>query len=239
MKSRTKRVPTKKELYIVIALGGSIVAPDGINVLFLKKFSALIRLHARSGKKFILVVGGGKISRTYQQAASKIKPISKEDKDWIGVHSTRLNAHLLRTIFAKEAYPVIFDNPQKSLSRKGPRSLIIASGWKPGWSTDYIAVLLAKRFKAKHVIIAGSPSYVYTKDHMRFWNAKPIPRLTWATYAKLIPRRWSPGMKSPVDPVAAKLAQKQGIKAYIIKGTDLGNFEKVLEGKSFRGSIIS
>lgn len=39
-------------------------------------------------------------------------------------------------------------------------------------------------------------------------------------------------------PVATKLAQKLKIRALIVKGTDLKNFEKILLGKKFRGTVI-
>lgn len=237
--------PKKLESYIIIALGGSIIAPNfprqragKINITFLKKFRKLILKYLKLKMKFIIIAGGGAVARNYQDATSKIAKISNEDKDWIGIHSTRLNAHLLRTIFYKEAYPVVLDDPHKPLSRKIKKDLIIASGWRPGWSTDYIAVLLAHRFKTKKVIIAGRPSFVYTKDHARFKKAKPIKEIHWKNYQKLIKSRWIPGMKAPVDPVATKLARKLEIKAIIIKGTNIKNLEKVIVGEKFRGTII-
>ena len=42
--------------------------------------------------------------------------VTDEDKDWIGIHATRLNAHLLRTIFRDVADPVVIDIRGKSKS---------------------------------------------------------------------------------------------------------------------------
>lgn len=220
----------------IIALGGSVIIPDKINTNFLKKFRKLILKFLKRGEKFIIVAGGGKIARNYQTAASKIIRITNEDLDWIGIHATRINAHLLRTIFFKEACPTILDNPYKPLHTRKP--IIIASGWRPGWSTDYISILLAKRFEAKEVIIAGRPPYVYTKDFLKYKNAKPIKKIGWGSYRRIIGSRWIPGMPAPVDPIGAKLGQKLKLKAIIIQGTDLKNLEKVLKGKKFRGTII-
>jgi uridylate kinase len=41
-----------------------------------------------------------------------------------------------------------------------------------------------------------------------------------------------------VDPVAARLAKKSGIKAIVIGGKDLANFGNLLSSRNFRGSII-
>ena len=58
----------------VISLGGSIVAPDGVDEDFLTRFTALIRefLEADEKRRFILVTGGGGPARAWQQAYRRI-----------------------------------------------------------------------------------------------------------------------------------------------------------------------
>jgi len=223
---------------IVISLGGSIICPQPgeINVNFLKKFKKLILKYLRKNFRFIIVPGGGKICRVYQKAAAKITKLPAEDIDWLGIHTTRLNAHLLRTIFRKEAYPVVLDNPKKPI--KNDWKLLIASGWRPGRSTDYIVVLLARRFKIKEVINAGDVPFVYDKDPDKYKSAKAFKKISWSEYRKLVGWRWSPGLSAPFDPVAAGIAKKLKIRVCIIKGTELPNFERVLAGKKFKGTII-
>ena len=216
----------------------------------MKKFRKLILKYIKRGFRFIIVAGGGKICRVYQKAATKITKVSYEDMDWLGIHATRLNAHLLRTIFRKIAYPVILDSPEKPIKNNwtptlpppsqpsaGPQ-LLIAAGWRPGWSTDYISALLAKRFKIKEIIDAGNIPFVYNKDFLKYKNTFAIKRISWKNYRKLIGSRWIPGLAAPIDPIAAKLAQKLKIRALIIKSTELKNLERVILGKNFRGTII-
>jgi uridylate kinase len=222
---------------VVIALGGSIVFPEEINWQYLKKFNALIRRHLK-GRRFVIVVGGGKLCRMYLHAAKKVKKdISTEDKDWLGIHATRSNAHLLRTIFEDIADPVVVDNQSKIGKLKYP--VTIASGWRPGWSTDYIACVLAKELGALTTVIAGKPDYVYDKDPVKYKSAKKLENLTWPEYRKLIPGSWTPGFSSPVDPVAAKFCQEHRLDALVIDGRQVANFEKLLKGESFVGTQIS
>ena len=228
----------KNSKTIIIALGGSIICPQPgkINTNFLKKFKKLILKYLKKGYRFIIVTGGGKVCRAYQGAASKITKMPYEDMDWLGIHATRLNAHLLRTIFRKEAYPVILDEPYKPV--KNNWRVLIAAGWRPGWSTDYISVLLAKRFKVKQIIDAGNIPFVYTKDLLKYKNARAIKKISWKDYRQLVGPKWIPGLPCPIDPIAAKEAQKLKIRAIIIRGTDLKNFERLLSDKKFRGTII-
>src|SRR3989344_8973609 len=96
----------------IISLGGSLVVPPaGIDYKFLKKFRELILDQVKKGKKFFLIIGGGVTARNYIAAADKVLKITDEDRDWLGIHSTRLNAHLLRTVFRDVAHPEIIKNP--------------------------------------------------------------------------------------------------------------------------------
>lgn len=224
------------EKLIVIALGGSIVCPDKIDILFLRKFKKFIEDFIGRGYKFILVIGGGGLGRVYQEAATKVADINNEDKDWIGIHATRLNAHLLRTIFKDLAEPVLIDSLDKVKSPKKPVS--IASGWRPGWSTDYVALAIAEILEIKEVIIAGKPAFVCDRDPSKYKKVKKFEKMSWTEYRKLIPDKWVPGSHSPVDPIGARLADEKNIKAIIINGKDLKNFDRLLIGKEFQGTII-
>jgi uridylate kinase len=227
-----------KQKTILISLGGAIICPEPgkINAGFLKSFKSLILKFVRKGYKFVIVTGGGKICRVYQNAAKEVSALSNEDKDWLGIHVTRLNGHLLRTIFRDVACPVVLDDPHKSI--KNHWKVLIGAGWRPGCSTDYDSVLLAKRFNAKEIINASNTPYVYNKDFRKHKDAKPIKEIRWQEYRKLIGSRWIPGMSAPFDPIASKEAQKSKIRVFIIKGTDIKNFEKLLSEKNFTGTVI-
>lgn len=223
---------------IVIALGGSVVYPEEIDVQFLKKFKAFIESFAKKGTKIVLVVGGGKICRVYTRAAAEVAPLTDDDKDWLGIHVTRTNAHLVRTILRKTANPVVIDEPHKIKRLTYP--ITVAGGWKPGWSTDYVAVFLAHKFGAKEVVIAGKPDAVYTKDpHKRKDGAaKKIPKMNWKEYRRLVPAKWVPGASAPVDPVAAKFADTHRLTAVVIRGRKFENMKRMLRGGEFEGTII-
>ena len=221
---------------VVIALGGSIVYPDGIDVKFLKDFKKFLAPFLRHGTKFVLVVGGGKLSRDFQEAATRVSRVTDEDNDWIGIHATRLNAHLLRTIFRDVADPVVIDIRGKLTRLRAP--VTIASGWRPGWSTDYVAMRIAADFGACEAIVAGRPAYVYDKDHAKHADAVPFYEMGWREYRRLIPRAWKPGLHAPVDPVGAALGAREGVKAIVIDGRNMPNFQALLNGKEFKGTII-
>ena len=220
----------------VISLGGSLVVPDKINITFLRRFKNIINEEIKKNKKFIIIVGGGKIARDYQNSARILTKVFSEDLDWLGIHATRINAHLLLTIFREYAYYRIIKNPKEKI--KFREKILIAAGWKPGFSTDYDAVLLAKTYGSDTIINLTNIDYAYDKDPNKYKNVKPFKEITWKEYLKLIDKNWIPGMSAPFDPIASKLAHKLKLKVIIINGRKLKNFKNYLENKKFKGTLI-
>lgn len=227
-----------KQETIIISLGGSIIVPEKIDFKFLKKFRELILKYIKKGKRFFIVSGGGRTARHYQSATSKIVSLTKDDLDWLGIHGTRINAHLLRTIFRNYAYPKIITNPSKA-KKDIKTKIAIASGWKPGWSSDFVAVKLAQVYKAKTILNLSNISFVFDKDPKKFKNAKSIKKINWQNFRKLVGNKWSPGLNLPFDPIASKLAEKLKLTVIILKGTDVKNLSNFLDNKKFKGTVVS
>ncbi|MBM3256743.1 MAG: UMP kinase [Candidatus Liptonbacteria bacterium] len=223
------------EKTIVMSLGGSIAFADGINAEFLREFRKLIESLTKKGKKFVIVVGGGGICRTYQRGAEEIAPITDEDKDWIGIYSTRLNASVVRSAFGKRAHPLLLEEPRKL--KKLSRPVTLSGGWKPGWSTDFMATQLAADFGAKEVVNIGKPRFVYDKNPDAHKDAKPFEELRWKDYRGMVPKKWTPGFHAPVDPIAAKFSESKGMTMFVV-GPSLENLASLLKGEEFEGTII-
>lgn len=235
-------MPNKK-IYI-ISLGGSLITPpSGVDWKFLKKFRKLIVKEIKKGKRFVIVTGGGDTCRKYQQAANKVVNLTKDDRDWLGVHTTRLNAHLVKTIFRAYAHPRINKNPRtkedlRKHFKKGER-IMVAAGWRPGWSTDYVATILAERLGAKTVINLSNIDYAYTRDPKKYKDAAKIENISWGDFRKIVGSKWDPGLNMPFDPVASQLAEKLGLEVVIMNGKKLDNLSKYLAGKKFKGTVIA
>lgn len=222
---------------IVLSLGGSLLVPkDGIDTAFIRKFSDLVRRHVKKGRRFIIICGGGTTARAYQQAAAKVTKLTRDDLDWIGIHATRLNAHLLRTVLRDLAHPRIITDPHEDMPSRRP--VVIGAGWRPGCSTDYDAVLLAQRYDATRLINLSNIAYVYDKDPRKHEDAVPFPSLTWKEFRKRFGSRWDPGLNSPFDPVASKEAERSGLTVVIAEGRDLANVDRILEGRPFKGTLV-
>jgi uridylate kinase len=227
----------EKRQYIVVSVGGSLIVPEGIDTSFLQSFRECILDHVRRGFSFFIIAGGGRTSRAYQDAAHAVRgDLDRDDLDWIGIHSTRLNAHLLRALFKEEAQERIVKNPTRALHGRAP--LIIGAGWRPGWSTDYIAVMAAKKLGTTKLVNLSDIDHVYTKDPEEFPDAEKLEQVDWKTFRSIIPDHWDPGLSTPFDPIAAKEAEALSLEVAVMNGRDLNSFENYLAGKPFIGTVI-
>ena len=223
----------------VVSLGGSIVAPETADAAFLSDFVALVRelLGKDEKRRFIFVVGGGGPARAWQKAYREVVGGGSDDQaDWIGVMATRLNAQLLKAVMGEWGSQDVVIDP----TQVGPfvGRVLVAAGWKPGFSSDYDAVLLAERFQANQVVNLSNTAKVYTDDPKKNPEAKPIDSISWADFRAMVGEDWTPGKNVPFDPVASRHAAKIGLKVVCAAGRDLDNLRALLSGEAFVGTLI-
>jgi len=226
---------------IILSVGGSLVVPNGgIDTKFLEKLNRFVRkqLATHTNRQFFLVVGGGATARHYRDAGREVlgHELSRDDLDYLGIHATKLNAHLVRTVFRDIAHPYIIKHYE--IIRKASEPVVVAAGWKPGWSTDYCAILLCEDYDMRTVVNLSNIDQVYDKDPRNNPDAKPYDHMTWEDFRKLVGDEWIPGMNAPFDPVAAQKAEKLGVKVVVMNGDNFENLENYLDGKEFVGTVI-
>ena len=116
--------------------------------------------------------------------------------------------------------------------------ILVAGGWKPGFSTDTDAVYLAKKFGGKLVVNLSNIAKVYTDDPRKNPDAKPIDSISWKDFRAMVGDEWVPGKNTPFDPIASKLAEEGEMRVICADGRNIENTLAILEGKEFFGTII-
>ncbi len=219
---------------IVISLGGSLIVPDAIDTAFLRTFRAAVESHL-PGKRFIIVTGGGRTARRYQHAAAQLGAADGTSSDWVGISATWLNARLVQEAFGDSAEHALITDPTKRIHSRKP--ILIAGGWKPGFSTDYDAVCLAQTSRAAMLINMSNVDFLYDKDPKRFPDAQKLTSASWQTLQKIVGTEWKAGSHVPFDPIATRKAAQLRLRLIFI-GKDSANLRNVLEGKAFVGTVV-
>jgi uridylate kinase len=238
----------------IVKFGGSIVNPDGVyDETVINEFVKLVK---SSPQKFLLVVGGGKLSRKIQAVAKPFLHTALNNKnqeaianDYVGIAVTKINASYVLEQFKKDlgkaVYPEVILDPTQKIKSKA--RVFIAGGWKPGVSTDTDMMLLAKLFKAKRVFKISNFAKVKKirpqqfaklskqKQKKVFREATDIEQMSWRELKNLVGNKWVPGLSTPFDPEAAKIGLKLKVTLYIGKKEEFIRFIK--KGK-FEGTIV-
>ena len=223
----------------VISLGGSIIVPDKVDSNFLLAFRAAILeyLERRPDSRLIMVCGGGAPAREYQRAYRAVVPEADADVlDWIGIAATRLNAELLKQLFREICLEQVITDP--TAVSVFPGRILVAAGWKPGFSTDYDAVLLAERFQADTLLNLSNIVKVYSADPKTDPEAKPLDSVSWKEFQKLVGDTWTPGINVPFDPVATEKAARLKLRVIVAGGRNIDNLKKILYDEKFKGTVI-
>lgn len=238
----------RKNMTTVLSVGGSIIAPNKVDTTFVKDFVAMISeyLLEDNGRQVVLVAGGGGVAREYQNAYKAIAGDAVESAtlDKIGIAATRLNAQLLKSAFGGLCTAGVICNcdsllcTDETCAVASDSRVVVAAGWKPGFSTDMDAVLLADKFHATTVVNLSNIEKVYTADPRTNKDAAPIDKICWADFCKMVGSEWTPGGNYPFDPVASRFASEHKMKVICAGGRNLQNTRNILLGLDFVGTTI-
>ena len=156
---------------------------------------------------------------------------------WIGIMATRINAQLLKACFGDYCKNDVVYNPTvEDLSFDG--QVLVASGWKPGFSTDTDAVYLGEQFDGKVIVNLSNIEKVYTDDPRKNPDAKPLDNISWEDFRKMVGDEWTPGKNCPFDPIASKKASELGMKVICAGGKNIENIKAILNDEDFVGTTI-
>lgn len=222
---------------IVFSLGGSIIIPDKIDYLLLRKFKKIILKNTKK-YKFVIVCGGGSIARTYIQALNREK-INSSLQSFAGISATRMNARFMSYFFNKNpeiGIPHTLETLEKYLKKED----VVFCGaleYKPNQTSDSTAATIAAHFKTIFINLTNVQG-LHDKNPFKFKNAKFIPKITWKDFDKMtIKKKFSPGQHFVLDQTAAKIIMNHKIPTYIL-GKKMKEIENVLREKKFKGTII-
>ncbi len=232
----------------IIKLGGSVVSRIDCEFDFgyILKLKEILKKRIVLGERFAIVLGGGYTMRKYRDLAREQGNVTTPtDLHWIGATVNVLHAELVRAVFSDLAIerPIVYEQyyDENLIIDLSHRPVVIGGGGRPGHSSDVDAILLADKLGTDMVITLKNIDYLYDEDPVKNHDARKVENATWEEYLEIIDNiaHHNPGASYIVDPIAARMAQKKDIKFIIIKGADLGNFENLISGGEFKGSIIS
>ncbi|MBY9002542.1 MAG: UMP kinase [Candidatus Lokiarchaeota archaeon] len=230
---------------IVIKIGGSLLFSEDleINIQQIIKFCDIIKAN-QYYNKVIIVCGGGKIARKYISAIRYVHS-NETSNDIMGIKISRINARLLMEVIGESAFPIVPKQFEELAQALLFDKIIIMGGLQPGQSTTSVALEVAEFINADQVVILTNVTGIYNKDPNKFDDAKLIKNLTLDELQNLIinnsnEKQAAAGEYRIFDAVSLQIMKRSKIKVYVVSGTNLDDFMKILDGNSdFNGTLIS
>lgn len=223
----------------VISLGGSrIVKEEGVDHKFLKRFERIIKRH--SDVRFVVVTGGGTTARKYISALRKMEVgVKKQSKAGIAV--TRMHAAFLARLFGKKANePWPLPKNMKKVKNLLKANQVVFCGalrYKNKNTSDGTAADLAAYLKCGFINITNVRG-LYTDNPKTNKKAKFIKKISWKDFwARAKKIKYEAGQHFILDQRAAHTIMKHKVVTYIVGS--LLDFSKIIDGKTFKGTIIS
>ncbi len=224
---------------IVISLGGSLIVPKKVDYEFLDEFRYVL-LKNKANYKFIIVCGGGSISRIYMKGLENENIRKKEElQGYLGVSVTRLNARLLTYFFGKDANQGVPHDMKdiENLLKKNDFVFCGALRYGRRETSDSTAAKIANHFHADFINLTDVHG-LHDKDPKKHRSAKFIHEISHKDFLKMANKlKYKPGQHFVLDQKAAKIIKKYNIKTYIL-GHYVGNLDNLLNNRHFVGTII-
>lgn len=221
----------------MLSIGGSVLVPGKDDAGYISRLAKLLAKLSEKRKLFV-VTGGGKTSRYYIDTGRELG-MPEDQLDELGIQATRLNARLLAGALRGLSNAIPPETVEGAASIEPRHGIVIMGGTSPGWTTDFVAALLAQAVGAERLVNATSVDGIYTADPKKDKKAK---RLDKATYDQLIELSGEGhAMAGPTivfDPVAARLIAKARIPLCVVDGRDLEALGNSIEGKPFHGTRV-
>jgi uridylate kinase len=222
---------------VVISLGGSLIIPDKINIEFLDKFKKELQKNYNK-TRFVIVTGGGSIARKYIEV---LKKEGKNDKEisLSGIRATRMNALFLMQFFGKEANDNLPKDMHEVKNNLHKNKVVICGAlrYANDETSDGTAAKLARYLNCDFINITNVKG-LYDSDPNKYKDSKFISKISWKEFQKITDGiRFSAGQHFVLDQEAARIIHRYRIETYII-GDNLKNISKIINGKTFIGTMI-
>ena len=234
--SQNSQVPFGAPVFVVSAGGSLFFCEKPITPKIAKFCETINRLHSE-GFRFVIVSGGGRIARNYA-GALKSFGANNFDQDQLGIAVTRINARLFVEALDQSCDEVL-THPKEALEVLEKGKIPVIGGLFPFFTTDAVAALICEVVGGTFVNLTDVDG-VFNADPKKNQNARLFKSLSYEKLLSLLKLAGSkPGQNLVMDLPSCLILQRSKIKGIVLNGDELENFEAMVRGQDFTGTVIA
>jgi uridylate kinase len=220
---------------IAISLGGSTIMREGsVNTSFLRQFAQMVKEKSKD-TKFIIVTGGGYISKLYVDAANDFTK-SNYIKDELAIAATKLNAAMVASVFGISEIAKSVNEIRERLYNE---DVVVSAGMMPGFTTDTITMLAAEACDCSTVINVSRSGGIYETQNPKVKNPKIARELSHDALLKYAIEKDTRVARSNFifDAIASRIAQRSNVTLHFV-GEKVIDIQKAIENQPHSGTVV-
>lgn len=225
---------------IVLKVGGSLLFNSDLTVRKeqILKFASILQ---KAPNIAAVIVGGGKIARTYINAA-RLLNANESICDILGIGASRLNARLLIASLGDAAFPEPITSVQEARIAHLWNKILISGGFIPGQSTTSVAFEIAEAIQATDVVILTDVDGIYDKDPHQFPEATKFDTITVSELENVIygaggSSQSAAGEYRIFDAVSLQILKRNQLNVRLANGENHTELQKLLVDQDFSSKI--
>lgn len=221
---------------IVLRIGGSVIASP-LNPRLILEYSKILRRLSLNGFKLLVITGGGDLARIFIENAKTMNML-QESQDRVAIQVSRVIAQLLAEALKPVAPVTIPRRIGEASKLLKKHNIVVMGGIKPGMTTDTVAVFATVKLDFDVLIKATNRDGIYDRDPSRYPDASKFDSLNFKELKDMFGRiRYEAGLKTIIDPKAARLIAKHRVKTIVLNGFIPENIELAVKGVKI-GTLI-
>ncbi|OLS13503.1 MAG: uridylate kinase [Promethearchaeota archaeon CR_4] len=216
---------------VVIKIGGSLFFDDaGVNTDRVQKFAQFLK---KTPEIQAIIVGGGRIARTYIQGARALGA-SETECDLLGIATSRINGQLLIRAIGDTTYPWVPKSVEEFAKARATGKLVVMGGLQPGQSTTSVAVIIAEFLHADLLVVLTDVDGIYDKDPHKFPDAKRFSSITVDQLQKVLQKGAgakiaAAGEYQIFDPVSSEIVKRSQLSVHLLSGKELAQISHIIK----------
>ncbi len=221
----------------VIKLGG-FAFPDDLGKPRVEDYVKLLK-ELVAEYHLVVVTGGGRVARTYIQAARDMG-VPESLCDQIGILVSRLNARLLIDGLGEYAFPEIPENIGQLKHYFASGKIVAMGGLTPGHSTNAVAAIAAETVGADLFVNATDVDGVYTSDPSKDKTARKLDEVSVSRLTEILSKiEISAGAYELMDPLAIRIISRSKIPTVILDGRTPANVSRALRNEKIGTRVLT
>lgn len=221
---------------IVLRIGGSVVASP-VNPGLIGQYAEMIKKLRRNDYNIVAVVGGGALAREFIDVAKNLG-LKQEAQDGIAISVSRMFAMLFLKRIGDLSCRDVSVTVEEAIRcvRKG--RVAVMGGLKPGMTTDTVAAIVARDFRADLLVKATDQEGVFDKDPRKYPDAVKLDHLRFRDLSRVcVENKHVAGIHQIIDPEAIRILKRGRIKVVVVNGFKPENVQAAVDGKPV-GTIL-